>query len=58
MLRIPDTDSIRNPEAYLFTVANNLLREHGVQERRLNTQSTLMIARTRGADLTSPGMDR
>jgi RNA polymerase sigma factor (sigma-70 family) len=36
MLRIPDTESIRNPEAYLFTVASNLLREHAVQERRLN----------------------
>jgi len=36
MLRIPDTEAIRNPEAYLFTVASNLLREHAVQERRLN----------------------
>lgn len=36
MLRIPDTESIRNPEAYLFTVASNLLREHAVQERRLS----------------------
>jgi len=36
MLRIPDTESIRNPEAYLFTVASNLLRENAVHERRLN----------------------
>lgn len=36
MLRIPDIESIRSPEAYLFTVASNLLREHAVQERRLN----------------------
>ena len=36
MLRIPDTESIRNPEAYLFTIASNLLREHAIQERRLN----------------------
>jgi RNA polymerase sigma-70 factor (ECF subfamily) len=34
MLRIGDTDSIRNPEAYLYTVASNLVREHRVLERR------------------------
>ncbi len=28
MLRVPDTDAIRNPEAYLFAVASNLVREH------------------------------
>jgi RNA polymerase sigma factor (sigma-70 family) len=33
MLRVPDTSLIRNPQAYLFTVANNLLREHALQER-------------------------
>jgi RNA polymerase sigma factor (sigma-70 family) len=36
MLRIPDIESIRSPEAYLFTVAGNLMREHAVEERRLN----------------------
>jgi RNA polymerase sigma factor (sigma-70 family) len=36
MLRIPDIESIRSPEAYLFTVASNLMREHAVQERRLS----------------------
>jgi RNA polymerase sigma factor (sigma-70 family) len=34
MLRIPDIDLIRNPEAYLFTVASNLAKEHAVKERR------------------------
>jgi RNA polymerase sigma-70 factor (ECF subfamily) len=34
MLRVPDADAIRNPEAYLFTVAANLLREHYLSERR------------------------
>ena len=28
MLRVKDTDAIRNPEGYLYTVAMNLLREH------------------------------
>jgi RNA polymerase sigma-70 factor (ECF subfamily) len=34
MLRVTDTDAIRNPEAYLFTVAANLLRENAVMDRR------------------------
>jgi RNA polymerase sigma factor (sigma-70 family) len=28
MLRVPDLDAIRNVEAYLYTVASNLAREH------------------------------
>jgi RNA polymerase sigma factor (sigma-70 family) len=34
MLRVSDTDAIHNPEAYLFTVAGNLVREHAILERR------------------------
>ncbi|HEX4269304.1 MAG TPA: RNA polymerase sigma factor [Steroidobacteraceae bacterium] len=34
MLRIPDLGAIRDPEAYLFTIASNLAREHAHQERR------------------------
>jgi RNA polymerase sigma factor (sigma-70 family) len=34
MLRVGDPDAIRNPEAYLFTVAGNLLRENAVADRR------------------------
>lgn len=37
MLRIPDLDLIRNPEAYLFTVASNLAKEHAVKELRHGT---------------------
>jgi RNA polymerase sigma-70 factor (ECF subfamily) len=28
MLRVPDIDAVRNPEAYLYTVASNLAKEH------------------------------
>ena len=28
MLRVPDMEAVRNPEAYLYTVANNLAREY------------------------------
>ena len=34
MLRVPDMSAIRNPEAYLYTVASNLAKEHARQEPR------------------------
>ena len=38
MLRISDQEAIRNPVHYLYTVANNLVKEHAVLEhRRANT---------------------
>ncbi len=37
MLRLNNAQAIRNPELYLYTVANNLVKEHAVVERRLNT---------------------
>jgi RNA polymerase sigma factor (sigma-70 family) len=33
MLRVSDTDAILNPEAYLFTVAGNLLKENAAVDR-------------------------
>jgi RNA polymerase sigma factor (sigma-70 family) len=34
MLRVSDQNAIRNPVHYLYTVANNLVKEHAVLERR------------------------
>jgi RNA polymerase sigma factor (sigma-70 family) len=34
MLRIRDLEGIRNPVSYLYTVANNLVKEHAVLDRR------------------------
>lgn len=34
LLRVRDTDAIRNPELYIYTVANNLVKERGALERR------------------------
>jgi RNA polymerase sigma factor (sigma-70 family) len=34
MLRVPDSDAIRNPQVYLYAVASNLLREHAIRNRR------------------------
>ena len=33
MLRVSDTDAIRNPELSLYTVASNLVKEHAVLDR-------------------------
>src|SRR5678815_5314463 len=37
MLRIADTDAIRDLEAYLFGVASNVAKEHAILERRHGT---------------------
>jgi RNA polymerase sigma factor (sigma-70 family) len=34
MLRISDQEAIRNPVLYLYTVANNRVKEHAVHDRR------------------------
>ncbi len=34
MLRISDQEAIRNPVHYLYTVANNLVKEHAVLDQR------------------------
>src|SRR5450631_2056769 len=34
MLRVRDLQAIRNPVSYLYTVANNLVKEHAVLDRR------------------------
>jgi RNA polymerase sigma factor (sigma-70 family) len=37
LLRMNDTEAIRNPQFYLYTVASNLVKEHAVREQRLAT---------------------
>ena len=34
MLRVPDIGAVQNPEAYLYTVASNLAKEHSRQQRK------------------------
>ena len=34
MLRVSDTDAIRNPQLYLYTVASNLVKEQAVRDRQ------------------------
>ncbi len=37
MLRVSETEVLRNPEAYLYTVARNLVKEQAVLERQQKT---------------------
>jgi RNA polymerase sigma factor (sigma-70 family) len=37
MLRVSDSDAIRDPERYLFTVASNLVKEHAVLDHRMRS---------------------
>ena len=41
MLRVSDTEAIRNPQLYLYTVASNLVKEHAVREQRLAARPEL-----------------
>ncbi len=43
MLRVSDTDAIRNPQLYLYTVASNLVKEHAVVDRRQSSQLDLDV---------------
>ncbi|MDP9083194.1 MAG: RNA polymerase sigma factor [Pseudomonadota bacterium] len=36
MLRVKDIEAIRNPELYIYTVANNLVKEHAIFQCRCN----------------------
>ena len=38
MLRVPDIGAIRDPGAYLYTVASNLARDHARRERPRGTE--------------------
>ena len=41
MLRVSDTEAIRNPQLYLYTVASNLVKEYAVRQLRLTTSPEL-----------------
>lgn len=44
MLRVADAEIIHNPEGYLYTVANNLVKERGLIERRRQEAAQLTEA--------------
>jgi RNA polymerase sigma factor (sigma-70 family) len=57
MLRINDVEAIRNPEAYLYTVASNLAKEHRVLEQRGANTVNVEDAAELLADVPPPSGD-
>ncbi len=41
MLRIPNAESIRSPEAYLFTVAQHVLQQHALSQSAISVSVEL-----------------
>jgi RNA polymerase sigma factor (sigma-70 family) len=57
MLRVGDPEAIRNPEAYLFTVAANLLKENAVADRRQAQEIAIETAEPTPALTSIPGFE-
>ena len=57
MLRVRDDQAIRNPVPYLYTVANNLVREHAVLDRRRASGVDIEEAATHEQLMTLPLFD-
>jgi RNA polymerase sigma factor (sigma-70 family) len=57
MLRIRDKDAIRNPVHYLYTVANNLIRENAALDRRQTSGIDIDEAPTHEQLKTLPAFD-
>ena len=57
MLRISDQAAIRNPVHYLYSVANNLVKEHAMLERRLANRVDIDEAPAHAHLETMPAFD-
>ena len=57
MLRVSDPEAIRSPEAYLFTVATNLLRENAVADGRHAQDVAVEAAEPTPALTSIPGFE-
>jgi RNA polymerase sigma-70 factor (ECF subfamily) len=56
MLRVSDTEAIRNPQHYLYTVASNIVKEHALMDRRAASAIDIdeRSVQQRLGDLSSP----
>jgi RNA polymerase sigma factor (sigma-70 family) len=59
MLRIPDHEAIRSPEAYLFTVAQHVAQQHGMRQANIESRAELqeMFAAVAGAVPEDPAAE-
>jgi RNA polymerase sigma factor (sigma-70 family) len=55
MLRIPNVETIRSPEAYLFTVAQHVVQQHGL--RQSATPSSVELSEMLNSARAVPDMD-
>src|ERR1700724_2043623 len=49
MLRVPNVDSIRSPEAYLFTVAQHVLQQHTLKSAALPSAELAQVLNTQSS---------
>lgn len=59
MMRVPDHEAIRSPEAYLFTVARHVVMQHTLRQSALPVSVELrdMLVEARDADADDPEME-
>jgi RNA polymerase sigma factor (sigma-70 family) len=55
MLRVPNVESIRSPEAYLFTVAQHVVQQHTL--RRSTAPTSVELDRMLNSPVAAPGAD-
>ena len=57
MLRVPNVDSIRSPEAYLFTVAQHVLQQHTLKMAALPSAELAQVLNTQATAHTDPALE-
>ena len=59
MLRVPNVESIRSPEAYLFTVAQHVAQQHTMRQSATppSVELTQMLNASRAASHTDPVLE-
>lgn len=59
MLRVPDAEAIRSPEAYLFTVARHVVQQHTLKQSRAPVSVELqdVLIESRSETLLDPALE-
>jgi RNA polymerase sigma factor (sigma-70 family) len=57
MLRVPNVESIRSPEAYLFTVAQHVVQQHTLKSAALPSAELELALNTQSAAHTDPAQE-
>ena len=59
LLRVPDHEAIRSPEAYLFTIARHVAQQHALRSKATPTSAELqqVLAELNAADAADPALE-